>query len=208
MRKPLYIYGAGGLGREVLALIQVTEEWEPKGFIDDGVEAGRIINGLTVIGGLQKIQSIGEVNVIIALGNPLSKAKLVNKFPANVNFPVLIHPRATILDVASVSIGHGSIITAGVILTTDIQIGEHVLINLNATIGHDTTIGACSSIMPGVNISGQVRIGQSVLLGSGCNIRNRVVIGNRGQVGMGAVVLEELKEDDTVVGIPAKEIKK
>ena len=62
--------------------------------------------------------------------------------------------------------------------------------------------------MPGVNIAGHVTIGKNVMLGSVCNIINMVTIGDRSIVGMGAVVLNEVKEGRTVIGIPARELKK
>jgi sugar O-acyltransferase (sialic acid O-acetyltransferase NeuD family) len=206
MRKPLYIYGAGGLGREVLALIRDLESWEPRGFIDDNAEKGKIIKNLPVLGGNSILRDLGNANVIIAVGSPLLKKNLGLLLPANINSPVLIHPRATLLHEDSILIGEGSIVCAGVVLTTDVKIGDHVLINLNSTIGHDSSIGSFSSVMPGVNIAGDVIIGEGVLLGSGCNIMNRVKIGENSRVGMGAVVLRDVVEGDTMAGVPAKSI--
>lgn len=203
MRKPLYIYGAGGLGRELLALIRHCDEWEPIGFIDDQL-AGSKVRGLPVMPGVAALQPLSQLNIIVAIGNPLTKMQIVKKLPPDVNFPVLIHPTAVIMDTASVHIGRGSVLTAGTVLTSDIIIGDHVLVNLNATIGHNSKIGSFSSIMPGVNVAGEVTIGDCVLLGSGCNIRNSVIVGSGAQVGMGAVVIEKVPEGETVVGVPAK----
>ena len=140
----------------------------------------------------------------MAIGDPLIKRQICEHIPKEMRFPVLVHPRALMSDPSSIIVGKGTIICAGVVLTTDISISEHVLINLNTTIGHDCIIGAFSSIMPGVNVAGEVTIGTSVLLGSGSNIRNRVRIGDRCKVGMGAVVIRNVNDDDTVVGVPAK----
>ena len=81
-----------------------------------------------------------------------------------------------------------------------------MLINLNTTVGHDVEIGTCSSIMTGVNVAGGVKLGEGVLLGSGCNILNGVTIGNFSKVGMGAVVIHNVEELSTVVGVPARKI--
>jgi sugar O-acyltransferase (sialic acid O-acetyltransferase NeuD family) len=207
MRKPLYIYGAGGFGREVLSMVRALELWEVKGFLDDGIERGNIVHGIDIIGGMAEVEKLPENSAIVfAIGNPLVKKKLSDQINTGIHFPVLIHPSAIIQDVASVLIGPGSIIAAGTILTTNITIGPHVLVNLNVTIGHDTSIGSYSSIMPGVNIAGEVTIGDAVLLGSGSNIMNRVSIGHFAKVGMGAVVLKDVESRSTVVGVPARPI--
>jgi sugar O-acyltransferase (sialic acid O-acetyltransferase NeuD family) len=208
MKHPLFIYGAGGLGREILSLVLTLQEYEVKGFFDDGLPKGSRIKGAQVLGGVAEFNELPEDNnVIFALGDPLLKQKLIAKIKRPFRYPVLIHPSATIQDIGSVTIGEGSIICAGACITCDITIGKHVLVNLNSTIGHDTTIGSYSSIMPGVNIAGEVVVGESILLGSGCSIRNRVTIGNAATVGMGAVVLNDVAIGKTVAGVPAREIK-
>jgi sugar O-acyltransferase (sialic acid O-acetyltransferase NeuD family) len=124
----------------------------------------------------------------------------------SIYFPKLIHPSVILQDPASITIGAGSIITAGCILTTDVYIGKHVLINLNTTIGHDCAVQDYSSVMCGVNISGEVNIGRSAFIGSGANILNQVSLGESCTVGMGAVVLKDVLQHTTVAGVPAKEI--
>ena len=207
MTQPLYIYGAGGFGREVLSMTRAIESWEVKGFLDDGVEEGTKIRGVEVIGGRNVLSELPtDAMLILGIGDPLVKRKLIDTIGAGRRYATLIHPAAIIQDSESVRIGEGSIICAGTILTTNIEVGSHVLLNLNCTVGHDTSIGDYSSIMPGVNIAGEVSIEDSVLLGSGCNIRNRVTIHSAARVGMGAVVLNDAGAGTTVVGIPARPI--
>jgi sugar O-acyltransferase (sialic acid O-acetyltransferase NeuD family) len=208
MREPLLIFGAGGLGKEVLSLVRTLEEFEPLGFLDDGFKKNTLVKGLKVLGGLDVLNSFGTpVNIVLALGDPSSKSILIKMIdPSRVYYPILKHPSALLQDEASIKIGEGSILTAGCILTTDIQIGSHVLINLNATLGHDVQIGNYSSVMPGVNLAGGVKIGEAVLVGSGANILNHVKVGNYSKIGMGAVVIRDVENETTVVGVPARKI--
>ena len=210
MKIPLLIYGAGGLGREVLSLVKCLDSHEPIGFIDDRAQQGTVVKDIKVPGGSEVLQSFGNtVHLVIAVGDPVAKASLRKKINSPyVIFPTLIHPSAILQDRASIHIGAGSIIAAGCILTSDITVGEHVLINLNTTVGHDTTIGHYTSIMPGVNIAGEVTIGESVLIGSGASLLNHIQVGNRSKVGMGAVVIHAIAPDVTAVGVPAKSIHK
>jgi sugar O-acyltransferase (sialic acid O-acetyltransferase NeuD family) len=208
MKKDLIIYGAGGLGREVLTMVRSLPEWQPIGFIDDNVPAGKDVKGLKVLGGISILDSMTSIpNIVLAVGSPLVKKRLEEQLlKYSVQFPMLIHPSVILQDAASIAIGAGSIISAGCILTTDIHIGKHVLINLNSTIGHDCTIEDYTSVMCSVNIAGEVNIGQSAFVGSGANILNQVSLGKACTVGMGAVVLKDVLQHTTVAGVPAKEI--
>ena len=67
-------------------------------------------------------------------------------------FCSVIHPSAKMSQY--IDVGKGTIITAGNILTTQIKIGNHVIINLDCTIGHDSIIEDYCTILPGCHISG------------------------------------------------------
>ena len=208
MKKELFIYGAGGLGKEILSLIKTLNDWTPVGFIDDGISKGTEVGGLKVLGGKDFLFSLSkETHLILAIGDPQMKSAVVKSIKdKGFVYPVLIHPSAILQDKDSILLGEGSIITAGCVLTTNIRICNHVLINLNTTIGHDVHIGNFCSIMPGVNVAGEVILGDCVLVGSGANILNRMVVSDRSKVGMGAVVIHPVEPGTTVVGVPAKRV--
>jgi sugar O-acyltransferase (sialic acid O-acetyltransferase NeuD family) len=208
MREALLIYGAGGLGREVLSLVNATDSYEVKGFLDDGISRGTFVKGVKVLGGSPELRSFDQpINLVLALGSPSSKLELLKKIDrSKVTFPILRHPSVVLQDPSAIEIGEGTILCAGSILTTDIMIGSHVLINLNCTIGHGVHIGMASSIMPGVNVAGEVSVGAAVLIGSGANVINKVKLGDHCTIGMGSVVLRDVDAGVTVVGAPAKPI--
>ena len=208
MKQPLLIYGAGGLGRELLSWIRKSEEFDVIGFLDDVMAKNTTVKDLKVLGSLDVLYSMdGSVNVILAFGDPDGKESKANALrKRNVKFPVIVHPTVAIQDSPSVKLGAGTVICAGSILTTDIIIGEHNLINLNCTVGHDSRTGNYCSFMPGVNISGEVTIGNTVLVGSASSIKNNVIIGDHAIVGMGSVVIQDVQRDTVVAGVPAKPI--
>src|SRR5688572_8453030 len=96
MKEPLLIYGAGGLGKEILSLVRALEHFDQLGFLDDGIRKGIIVTGLKVLGGLDTLNTMTTpVNVILALGDPASKSILIKMIdPSRVYFPILIHPSA------------------------------------------------------------------------------------------------------------------
>lgn len=208
MKQKIAIIGAGGLGREVLALLRaLPEQFEVMGFFDDVVSKGQRIMDVPVLGPVKNINT-ESVAAVIAIGNPQIKEKIAASLVnSGVTFPVIIHPTAIIGDRESVRIGAGSILTAGTNLTIDIVIGKHVLINLNTTIGHNVRIGDYTSVMPGVNLAGEVQLGAGVLIGSGANVINKVTIGEKAKIGSGAVVIRDIPAGVTAVGVPANVIK-
>ena len=64
-------------------------------------------------------------------------------------------------------IGEGTIICAGSIITTNVIIGDHVIVNLDCTIGHDDIIRDFATLYPSVNVSGNVIIEPCVEIGTG-----------------------------------------
>jgi len=208
----IVIIGAGGFGREVKVLIdainQVKSTYQFLGYYDDGIEKGTIINNFPVLGNINDLNQISEKTaVVLGIGDPTIKHKIVSGIQNEaVYFPTLIHP-SVILSNDFVTIGNGSVICAGTIITCNITIGSFVTLNLLCTVGHDSIIGDFSSFMPSVNISGEVIIEKKVYVGTGAKIINQLTIGESTIVGAGAVVSKTLPERCTAVGIPAKPIK-
>ena len=207
------IYGAGGFGREVLALLEQINERESKynfiGFFDDGHERGEMINGFPVLGGMDVLNiREGRLGLVLAIGDPVVKRSVFDKiFNSNISYPSLIHPSVQVCAGRYVEIEEGCIVCAGCIITVNIVIHKFVILNLSCTVGHDTEIGEFSSFMPAVNISGEVVIGKDVYVGTGTKIINQLSIGDGTIVGAGAVVAKTLPPNCTAVGIPAKPIK-
>ncbi len=210
--KKIAIFGAGGFGREVKWLIDdinsVEQRWDFIGYFDDDFSHVKNIDNQFFLGGTDVLNKWTEnIAIVFAIGNPLIKRKIINKLNnAALSFPTLIHP-AAIIGKTNVSVGAGTIICAGNIITVDINIGRHVILNLSCTIGHDTVIGDYCSFMPAVNISGEVIIGEAVYVGTGAKIINQLEIGEETIVGAGAVVAKSLPAKCTAIGIPAKPVK-
>lgn len=209
------IFGSGGFAREVLQIIEDintylknSKKYEIVGFLDGNADNhGKIVNGYSVLGDLNWLETQNEISVIIAIGNPISKRKIATEIKSfkNVRFPTLIHPKAIIGDYNS--IGEGTIICAGTILTNNITINDHVILNLACTVGHDTVIESYTTVAPGVNISGNVKIAEGCDLGTNSVIIQGKSIGQGTIIGAGGVVVKDIPENVTAVGNPVKVIK-
>ena len=211
--KKIAVFGAGGFGREVHMIIDQINQKKIKhefiGYFDDTYEPGEIINDFPVLGGVHELNQWSEpLEIVCAVGDPKDKKSIIENIKnENVSYPVLIHPTALIGNMKFNSIGEGSIITAGVVVTVNIALGKHVILNLACTIGHNTRIGDYGSFMPTVNISGDVVIEKGVYVGTGAQIINKLTIGENTIIGAGAVVAETLPPNCTAVGMPAKPVK-
>ena len=211
--KDIAIFGVGGFGREVLTLVQDINKAEPTyriiGFFDDGHEKGEIVNGYPVLGKMEELNRWETaLSVVVSIGNPVIRKKIVGRIcNPNVFFPTLVHPTVLIGSPEYVRIGKGCVICAGNILTTNIDIGEFVIVNLCCTIGHNAVIGNYTALMPACNISGEVTVGEGVFCGTGVKTINQTSIGDYSILGAGAVVAKPVPAHCTAVGVPAKPIK-
>jgi sugar O-acyltransferase (sialic acid O-acetyltransferase NeuD family) len=211
MRRELVIVGAGGLAREVAMVAErinaLTREWRFLGFVDGSEQRlGESVGSSTIVGTDEWLANRREpTDVVVAIGQPHLRADVTRRIRGNchLSFPNLIHPNVSI-DATRVEFGIGNVITAGVALTCDIEVGDFNYFNLNVTVGHDVRIGSFDVLNPGANVSGGVVIGNQVLVGTGAQLLEGVDVRDRAIVGAGAVVVQDVAEDETVVGVPAK----
>lgn len=210
--KPLYIIGAGGFGREVAWLVERINEkeptWDLKGFLDDNTQKhGTTEGGYKVLGSCDFLKESPENSwVVSAVGNAKVRKAIIDRISTyeNVKFATLVDP--SVMYSKRVSIGAGSIICAGTILTVDIVIGNHVIINLDCTVGHDAVIEDYVTLYPSVNVSGMTIIRHTTEIGTGANIIQGRNITNNTIIGAGAVIISDIENSGTYVGIPAKRV--
>ena len=212
-QRDLYIIGAGGFGREVAWLVERINKakttWNLKGFIDDNVSLHRTFeNDYPVVGGCDYLKNMSqETWVVCAVAAAKTRKKIIQQIkdiPA-VRFGTLVDP--DVICSEKVKVGEGSIICAGTIITVNISIGSHNIINLDCTIGHDAVLHDFVTIYPSVNVSGNVTISECVELGTGMQIIQGKMIGTESIIGAGAVVVRDIPQKCVAVGSPAKPIK-
>lgn len=209
--KNIVIVGAGGVGRETSLIIQQINElkitWNLIGFIDDDVNSwGNVINGYPVIGGMDSLEKLSlDTYVVVAIANYKVKKKIVNKINNKFKFATIIDPKVYIHDY--MTIGEGTIIYEGAIITANIQVGNHVIISPKCGIGHDSIIKDYVSLLWNVNVSGNDVIEEGVMMGSGSTIIQGKKIGKGSIIGAGAVVIDDIDSFTTAVGVPAKVVK-
>ena len=206
----IVIVGAGGFGRETAALIRdidlQDERWNFLGFIDDG-KTGTTAEGWPILGDLEHLLRMEpKPAVTIAIANAAIRERIATRLKeAGFQFPTLVHP--TVAVGPNVTIGEGCILCRGGMLTTNVTIGDFVISNLNCTYGHDTVVEDYNSLMSHTAIAGDVRIGRAYYFGLHCTVINLVDITGGCTFGAGSVVVRDVTEAGTYVGVPARRVK-
>ena len=190
----LALFGYGGHAREVACQI----DQEVTFFVDD-----EYANDIT--------KPISEFNpeeylMMVAVADSHDRKAIVDRLPKETKYFTFIHPTVQIMD-DNIEVGEGSFIGSNSILTTNVKLGKHALLNRGNHIGHDCFIGDYFSVMPNAVIGGNVWIDNKVYLGSCSNIREKIKIVANTTVGMNAAVVKNITESGVYVGVPAKKIK-
>ena len=211
--KDLIIFGASGFGREVAWAVErlnkVTPTWNLLGFMDDADDIqGSKINGYPVLGKTDEVGNYPDAYFVVAVGASRTREQIVSNMKTvnpSIKFGTVIDPSVEMSDL--VTIGEGTIICAHTIITVNIEIGAHVIINLDCTVGHDAVLQDFVTLYPSVNVSGITNIGHAVELGTGMQIIQGKTVSDYSIVGAGAVVVKDIPAKCTAVGSPAKPIK-
>lgn len=211
--KDIVIVGAGGLGHEVQWLIERINDsdmtWNIKGYYDDGVSKGTIINDYAVLGTTDDLLQEKEgLSVVCAIGSSVVREHVINKIRQNkrLEFPNLIDP--SVICSKRIAFGIGNVICAGNIMTTDIKLHDFCILNPGCTVGHDVELSSFVTLYPNANVSGTVFLGHGSEMGvASCIIQGRKV-GAYSMVGAGAVVVRDIPENVVCMGVPAKVTRK
>lgn len=189
----LALYGYGGHAREVAVQIDQPIDF----FVDD-----ELVNEFT-----RPISEFDpkEYQIMVAIGDSKKREQIIKTLPEETRYFTFIHPSVKILD-KNIKIGRGTFIGVNCVLTTNIEIGNFSILNRGNHIGHDCKIGEFFSCMPGSIISGNVDIGDRCYLGTNSSVIEKIKITNDVIIGAGGVVVDNINESGTYVGVPAKKI--
>lgn len=211
-----FIFGASGHAKEVFWIIkEINKNSEEKIVVDKFVVAendpllGSNYDSIQIISEAEYLEKHANQfhNCILAIGSSKIRKIIFDKIASEkTSFPTLIHP-SVVYDNSKIKIGRGVVIEANVTLTTDISIEEFAHVNIGSTISHDTKIGSFVTISPAVHLAGNVTLEENVFLGINATVIERITICANTIIGAGAVVINEINDPGTYVGIPAKKIK-
>lgn len=205
MTAPLVLIGSGGLARETAEAARAAGR-RVLGFLDDDRSLwGAVVYGLPVLGGSVHILDEPEAFAVLCPGKGAARLRIAELLReqgfAEERFATVVHPGVSIPD--SCSVGVGSVLLAGTVLTADVTLGRHVVCMPNVVLTHDDVVEDGATLCASAVLGGSAMVGSRAYLGMGCSVRERVRIGADATIGMGAVVLRDVPEGQTWVGVPA-----
>lgn len=202
----LGIIGAGGFGREVASF--AARDWNCV-FVQSSLPPEKTLNGHPWLSLDAFLDTPAPKAFVIAIADGRVRKKIDSVASRHCVAQSLIAPNAVVG--VGVRMGDGAIICPFSTVTADARIGRHFHANIYSYVAHDCVIGDFVTFAPMACCNGNVHIGDHAYIGTGAKIRQGTAgrplrIGRGAVIGMGAVVLEDVPDGATVVGVPAHAI--
>jgi len=211
------IYGASGCGRSLMPVARAQLKRLGNSaeiiFIDDSLVAETIINSHRAMNyAAFKANPATQKKVLIAIANSQVREKISIQLEQDaIELWSVQADNVVLMD--EVEIAAGVALSPFVSITSNIKIGKCFHANLYSYVEHDCVIGDFVTFAPGVQCNGNIHIHDHAYIGAGAVIKQGtpdqpLIIGRGAVVGMGAVVTKSVPAGVTVVGNPARLLKK
>ncbi len=200
----LIIFGASGHGK-VVADIAEKKGYDEICFLDIDASIQQC-GKYKVYERPDQITRLQDKELFVAIGNAMIRQRIMNDWiKQGYRFATLIHPDAIVAD--DVEIGEGSVVMAGVVINSNACIGKGCIINTCSSVDHDCIVEDYSHISVGAHLAGTVHVGERSWVGIGAVVSNNLTICSDCMIGAGAVVVKDIVDPGTYVGVPAGKIK-
>jgi sugar O-acyltransferase (sialic acid O-acetyltransferase NeuD family) len=209
MKRVAFI-GSGEMARHVAHYMTEDKQFEVVGYYDDFAPVGSIVNNYPVLGKLDDIETQFKNGVFDELSNAIGftrmqyRREVFERFENKIPFAIFIHS-SCIVD-PSAKIGKGCVIFPKCILYLDAIVEDNVFIQINSYVT-DSVVKKHTLISGTVSVAGRSIIGETCFIGVGSIISSDVEICNDVFTGAGTVVVKDITEPGTYVGVPARKIK-
>ncbi len=189
------LYGASGHAKVIIDILK-RSKIEISKIYDDDINIKNILGfDVTSFKRLDKNDSF-----IISIGNNKIRKSISRKL--NAGYGQAIHP-SSIID-PTVTIQDGTVVMAGTVINSSVEIGKHCIINTSASIDHDCVIDDFVHISPKAILCGGVKAGEGTHIGAGAVVIPGVIVGKWCTIGAGAVIIKDVPDGVTVVGNPGR----
>jgi sugar O-acyltransferase (sialic acid O-acetyltransferase NeuD family) len=201
---PILLLGSGGFAEEVADLVGDCPGYEVVGFVEslDRARCSMSLGGLPVHWVDDIAGFAGSHLALSAVGTTERDAFTSRVAALGLGFATIVHPTAHVS--SSALLDEGVLVGAGAIVAAHSHVGPHALLNRGVLVGHHAEIDAHASVMPGANLAGSCSIGERAFVGMGALVLNNVRVGRLAVVGAGSVVTRDVPDGVQVRGVPAR----
>ncbi len=210
MSASLLLVAASGLAREVLSVCEATGVAVVGVLDDDPGKAGATFGATTVLGSLELARNHPDAELLLCAGKGSVRRDLAVRLAAlgigSDRYSTVVDPSVRVP--SSCSLGVGSILLGGVVLTADVRVGRHVVCMPHVTLTHDDDIADYVTLTTGVSLGGGVCVGEAAYLGMHATVREQRTVGAEAVLGMGAVLIADQPPRTVYAGVPARPIGK
>lgn len=178
----------------------------------DDFEHDREVGGKRVLDFARAQNAYASKQWLIGLGEPASRKMISERIrAAGLSEGFFLSNRANIAfdfkPAAGVQIFSGSTVSFGV------TIGRGCIVNCNSVIAHECKLGEFVTLSPACTVAGRVVIEDGAFLGVGATVMNGEPgevrrVGEASIVGAGSTVIANVDGGDTVVGVPARSLRR
>lgn len=195
---PIVIVGGGGHAL-VVAEAARTSGFAILGFRDDRPTA-RLLE-LVHLGPIAGTSG-DAASVIIAIGDVATRRRLIGQLRGPL--ATVVHPAAHVSSGAfAATLGPGTYVAPRAVVHSHARVGPHAIINSGSVIEHECELGENVHVAPGAVLGGRARVGSHTLIGLGSRVLPGITIGTGCTVAAGAVVIRDVPDGATVMGVPA-----
>lgn len=201
----IVLFGCGGHARSIVNVLREDGEDREILLVDKNANYKETIMGCRVVYEYDLKENDGYV---IAIGDNGQRRKLFQLLVGNnIGHCLSVISMHAYVGIES-QIGQGTFVAANAYIGPMSEIGDNTIVNTGSVVEHEVIIGSNTHIAPNATVCGRSRIGNNVFCGAGCTIIDKINVCDNVIIGAGAVVKDDIVEEGTYVGVPARKIER
>lgn len=204
----IVVVGSSGHAKVVVHIARRRGRFNIVGLLDRFRSVGESTVGCAILGCEEDLPRLADEydlkGVVVAIGDNFVRAKIAERIAEivpDLPFVSIVHPSAAIAE--SVTIGAGTVVTAGVTVSACASVGKSCILNTQSSLDHDSVLEDFASLAPRATTGGNCHIGQRSAISIGAVLLHHISVGADTVIGAGSVVTRDVGPRVVAYGTPA-----